>query len=234
MQGLWSQFDRFEPHQVLGMVAEQGPGYSRIARDAGVNGGVQLQHLSRMRAATLAGDSSLESKAASWSSVLRRCAAGGCRTWDSIEPSLGDQTLYTHMCHIEPHLCHRLPCGWNRQLSTRYYTAPGFLQTWHSCASRCHLIHFNQPLLENLVPALQRPGRPPSCVECRGALGTLENQTRLSGSRNPKFTWGASKVYMAQVIEGCCCAHDNLGHVLHPTPVDAPIQKTSKDGPTIR
>ena len=46
---LWNEFSRFQPAQLLGMVAEQGPTYRRAAR-AGVNGGVQLQHLFRMRA----------------------------------------------------------------------------------------------------------------------------------------------------------------------------------------
>ena len=104
--------------------------------------------------------------------------------WDRIEPSLGDQTLYTHMCLSEPHLCHRLPCGWNRQLSTRYFTAADFVQSWHACDARCRLIHFNQPLLERMVPVLQQPGRPPSCAECRAALGDLENAARTSKSKN--------------------------------------------------
>ena len=146
-----------------------------------------------------------EQQASSWDATLRRCAAGGCPRWDAVEPSLGDQTLYSHMCQAEPHLCHRLPCGWNRQLSTRFYTAAEFTTKWHACPTRCRLIHFNQPLLEQLVPMMQRSDRPTSCTECRAALAALENKTRASGARNPKFTWGASKQYMARVIDGCCC-----------------------------
>ena len=224
LQGLWAQFNDFGPETVLGVASEQGATYARIARGAGVNGGVQLHHLARMRASAslpLGGvggallsaassslPASVQGAGTSWDSVLRRCAAGGCRGWDSVEPSLGDQTLYTGICRREPHLCHRLPCGWNRQMSTRYYTAPDFVRSWHACDARCRLLHFNQPLLEQLVPELQLPGQLASCADCRSALLRLENRTRASKSRNPKFTWGASKVHMARVIESCCCSSD--------------------------
>jgi hypothetical protein len=204
MHGLWSHFDTFGPRTVFGVVSEQGPTYANRGRVAGVNGGVQLHHLARMRA-SVATAKSRGGGGESWGAALRRCAAGGCVGWDRIEPSLGDQTLYTHMCLSEPHLCHRLPCGWNRQLSTRYFTAADFVQSWHACDARCRLIHFNQPLLERMVPVLQQPGRPPSCAECRAALGDLENAARTSKSKNPKFTWGASKQYMARLVDGCCC-----------------------------
>ena len=208
LHGLWSHFDSFGPREVFGMVPEQSPTYARV-RNVGpgdaANGGVQLHHLARMRA-TARSSATDEEAAGSWDAVLRRCAAGGCSSWDAVEPSLGDQTLYTHMCRGQAHLCHRLPCGWNRQLSTRFYTAKDFTQKWHACTSRCRLLHFNQPLLEALVPVLQPPGRTVSCAECRNALAGLENKTKASGSRNPKFTWGASKQYMARVVEECCCA----------------------------
>ena len=104
-----------------------------------------------------------------------------------------------------------LPCGWNRQLSTRYYTVPDFARSWHACDTRCRLLHFNQPLLEQLVPELQLPDQLASCADCRSALLRLENRTRAAKSKNPKFTWGSSKVHMAQVIENCCCSsHSSL------------------------
>lgn len=204
LHGLWSQFEKFGPHTVFGIASEAGPSYARIARSAGVNGGVQLHHLERMRQSALrrADDSS---NSTTWQEALRAMAAGEARGWDKIEPSLGDQTLYSTLCHRTPHLCHRLPCGWNRQLSTRYYTSADFVNSWHACTSRCHLLHFNQPLLEQVVPELQRPGYAAGCTECRHAMMRLENKTRASGSRNPKFSWGASKQHMARVVDGCCC-----------------------------
>ena len=145
--------------------------------------------------------------------------------WDRIEPSLGDQTLYTHMCLSEPHLCHRLPCGWNRQLSTRYYTASEFVSTWHKCETRCRLLHFNQPLLEQLLPALQRREGAPSCAACRAAVAQLKNHTQrgvgLGATQripsNARWRWGPSKEFMGGVIERCCCAEQ--AEELSPLPV---------------
>lgn len=214
LDGLWSHFDAFGPHAVLGLAMEQGPTYARLGQRAGYNGGVQLHHLTRMRAGWLRADATphdpahaprIASAMPEYDAMLRRCAAGRCTGWDQVEPSLGDQTLYTHLCHSRPHLCTPIPCGWNRQMSTRYYSAPSFASRWHVCASRCHLLHFNQPLLEKLVPVLQREGRAATCLECRLELALLTNHTRASGSHNPKFTWGASKQYMAGIIEECCC-----------------------------
>lgn len=200
IHGLWSQFDAFGPHEVLGVVPEQGPTYGKST--IGYNGGVQLHHLERMRASGLA---SAAATSSTFGETLRGYASGSYAGWDRTEPNLGDQTLYTHLCHKEPHLCHSLPCGWNRQMSTRYYSAHDFTSKWHACPSRCKLLHFNQPLLEGIVPVLQTANRPSSCAECRAALAGLENRTRSSGSRNPKFMWGASKVYMARMIDSCCC-----------------------------
>jgi hypothetical protein len=208
LHDLWLQFDLFEKREVLGVSREQGPTYAHYGHAAGFNGGVQLHHLARMRArhdgAPLA---AARDTAPSYDETLRHCAAGGCTGWDRIEPSLGDQTLYTHLCLRAPHLCRVLPCGWNRQMSTHYYTAPHFVSEWHVCNSRCRLLHFNQPLLMSLVPLLQQTETPLTCSACRAALTGLENHTRkTSGPRtNPKFTWGSSKQYMASKVEACCC-----------------------------
>lgn len=226
MHGLWAHFERFESRQVLGIVPEQGPTYARL-KLKGLNGGVQLHHLERMR--TTAGfrltssetgnrDSTLVTSAdtmdgSSFDAILRRCASGGCPGWDRVEPSLGDQTLYSYVCHHESDLCRSLPCGWNRQMSTRFYTAQDFTSKWHVCTSGCSLLHFNQPLLEALVPSLQKGNRQPSCNECRVALSELKNRTRASGSHNPKFKWGTSKQYMAQHIESCCCSREHEGEL---------------------
>ena len=49
LQWLWSEFMNFEPHEVLGLVREQGPTYASYGSGVGFNGGVQLHHLHRMR-----------------------------------------------------------------------------------------------------------------------------------------------------------------------------------------
>ena len=200
---LWDLFKSFEPGQVLGVVPEQGPTYFRYGRHAGFNGGVQLHNLHRMHATK----SPRGIKGVvTYDEALQRCTEGGCTGWDAIEANLGDQTLYTKLCQTHPHLCHRLPCGWNRQMSTKYYTVPNFRSEWHACpASQCHLLHFNQPLLESAVPALQLSHGPIECADCRHGIEALVNHTIAHPSKNPRFSWGASKQYMAQVIESCCC-----------------------------
>ena len=242
LHGLWQHFESFAPTAVLGLVHEQAPtygynGYLPGRATQGYNGGVQLHHLSRMRAAAAAAAAATNTTggvapmtpghAVTYDEALHRCASGACWGWDRVEPGLGDQTLYTYLCTVQPQLCQRLPCGWNRQMSTRYFTAHGF-QQMHACAdadassgtsirggSSCHLLHFNQPLLEGLVPRFQRVSSPHptplTCDECIAAVDALENRTRATASANPKFSWAASKVHMAKVIKGCCCGEDTPG-----------------------
>ena len=62
LRELWDQFDAFSPSSVLGLAHSQSPEYSDLGTwphkpgpRAGLNGGVQLQHLARMRADAAAG-----------------------------------------------------------------------------------------------------------------------------------------------------------------------------------
>ena len=50
--GLWGEFARFSSTALLGLAAEQCPSYQQVRAlgGFGLNGGVQLLHLSRMRA----------------------------------------------------------------------------------------------------------------------------------------------------------------------------------------
>ena len=89
LRELWDQFDAFSPSSVLGLAHSQSPEYSELGTwphkpgpRAGLNGGVQLQHLARMRADAAAGGAYLRD--------LRRCAAGGCKRYWKL-PRLGDQ-----------------------------------------------------------------------------------------------------------------------------------------------
>ena len=207
--GLWSLFDDFGAGQVIGLAKEQGPTYERWGHRVGFNGGVQLHHLQRMRSAAdrrtiRAVSAQSASTAVTYDEALATCAAGGCIGWDRIEPALGDQTLYTKLCLQQPHLCYVVPCGWNRQLSTKYYTIPAFKTSWHVCAS-CDLLHFNQPLLEGMVPTLQSGHLSLTCDSCRLGIAQTINHTKEHPSSSPRWTWGESKQYMGTVIDACCC-----------------------------
>jgi hypothetical protein len=72
-------------------------------------------------------------------------------------------------------------------------------------------LHFNQPLLEGLVPELQPTKERLTCSDCRRGIERLINLTRERPTKNPRFTWGASKQYMGSVIENCCCKQELAG-----------------------
>ena len=209
IRGLWSEFDAFSQTQVIGLAKEQGPTYARVRpTHVGVNGGVQLQDLERMR--FTASEHALGASP-SYEETLGAYAAGEFPGWDAVQPALGDQTLYTRLCNRQPHLCRIVPCGWNRQLSTTFFSVSNFQSEWHNCSSSCELLHFNQPLLEGLVPELQPTKERLTCSDCRRGIERLINLTREHPTKNPRFTWGASKQYMGSVIENCCCKQELAG-----------------------
>ena len=129
--------------------------------------------------------------------ILGAYAAGRHPEWTALEPSLGDQTLFTHICLRHGQLCRTLPCGWNRQLNTGRFAHASFARD-HSCSAACSLTHYNQPLLEQLLPALQRREGAPSCAACRAAVAQLKNHTQrgvgLGATQripsNARWRWG--------------------------------------------
>jgi len=222
---LWRLFDTFLPASVLGLAREQQPTYGpvwqllsglgpfspsmRSAANAttntsgqhhGFNGGVQLHYLSRMRG-------SLE-----YEEQLRLCGSGACLR-HAASRRLGDQTLYSELCVRDPSLCHMLPCGWNRQLSTRFWHREDF-KARHRCTKSsgdASLIHGNQPLLELAVFWLQEEtgnafgrGRP-TCRGCVQAITTLKSHAVNRSTRNPRHKWGSDKLWMSEVLLSSCC-----------------------------
>ena len=222
LRELWDQFDAFSPSSVLGLAHSQSPEYSDLGTwphkpgpRAGFNGGVQLQHLQRMRADAAAGGAYLRD--------LRRCAAGGCKRYWKL-PRLGDQTYYTGLCLREPATCHVLPCEWNRQLSNRFYTHRDF-RPWHECAPPCKLAHGNQPLLEGLIFTLQRRVRRPTCAECNQGYAELKARWSNSSTRNPRWKWGMDKEWMTAVVLRGCCAGTSGGTEAEGAGGATPVQR---------
>jgi len=177
---LWAEFDRFGADTAVGMAREQAPSYEKLKPEAGVNGGVQLLNLERMR-----DPSSL------YQHELRRCATGACGDIGY----LGDQTLYSIMKDRTPGLFHTLPCGWNRQLSIHFWAHKEF-RSRHACPTSCGLVHGNQPKFKNMIRDMQAAGRAPQCDECRRGLA------ELLGPSNKD----ASLQYSAKTVLDCCCA----------------------------
>ena len=135
--GLWAEFDRFAPRALLGLAAEQCPSYQQVRALGGVglNGGVQLLHLARMR------------RSARYAELIDGYIAKPMR-YPMKEGGigwLGDQTLYSWMSVNGTggnHIFHILPCGWNRQIGTHMAGWPHFWRT-HECNAPCNLIHGN-------------------------------------------------------------------------------------------
>jgi hypothetical protein len=87
LRGLYAEFDAFPPSAVLGVANEQQPTYwPTFGKLAGSNGGVQLQHLARMR-----DTSDPNGPGARYAAELARCATGACGDIGY----LGDQTCVT-------------------------------------------------------------------------------------------------------------------------------------------
>ena len=188
---LWAQFDAFGAGAAVGLAREQAQTYyDTLGPEAGVNGGVQLLHLGRMREADGA-----------YQRELRRCATvGGIRRGD-IEyiGFLGDQTLYSLMKKRTPSLFHTLPCGWNRQLSVHFFHHKEFKES-HECRSSCGLVHGNQPAFKGMMPQMQTEGRPPTCDECRQGVAHLR---KGNPHRDPQG-------YSAETLITCCCESNGL------------------------
>ena len=125
----------------------------------GVNGGVQLLALAKMRAsrhyATL-----IEGYA---TRPMRHPMKPGGIGW------LGDQTLYSWMSvngSGAQHIFHVLPCGWNRQIGTHMAGWKGFWKA-HRCAEPCALLHGNFANHKKFMEALKED---PTGASCRAVV----------------------------------------------------------------
>lgn len=197
--GLWDEFEHFAPRAALGLAHEQQPTYAKLG--GGVNGGVQLLHLGRMREAGGAYDN-----------ALRRCATGACGDIGY----LGDQTFYSAVRNTTPALVHVLPCGWNRQLSDQYWHDPSFT-AYNACNDQCRMVHGNQPTFKRVLSQLQAIGggqRRATCAECDAAVAA-------EGGAAPQSPGFAA---MSKILHSCCCDEaDGTGTVS----VDEPTQTTA-------
>ena len=174
---LWAEFDAFGPEAAIGTAREQAPSYEKLGQTAGVNGGVQLLHLERMRDVD-----------GLYQHELRRCAARECGDIGY----LGDQTMYSIMKERTPGLFHTLPCGWNRQLSIHFYHHKDF-KARHACTGTCGLVHGNQPAFKGMIPTMQAEGRAPSCDECKRGVAHMDDAK------------DAAQQHSARTLLDCCC-----------------------------
>ena len=116
---LWREFDKFNKSHIMGLAEEFSRdiyGYSSY----GVNGGVQLLHLERMRNGQ-------------YEQMLRRLALSS----QNSVGYLGDQNLYTAMGNNWPYIMFRLSCRFNFQLNSRRTAR------MYRCRDGCIILHGN-------------------------------------------------------------------------------------------
>ena len=187
--GLWAEFDRFAPDALLGLAVEQCPSYQQVRRLGGVglNGGVQLLDLAKMR------------RSARYAELLdgymerpmRYPMKEGGIGW------LGDQTLYSWMSVNATggrNIFHLLPCGWNRQIGTHMAGWKGFWQA-HACSTPCYLIHGNYVAHKSFMESLKQD---PTGATCRAIVARHRRSDRI-------FRPGSADARMLDVVETTCC-----------------------------
>ena len=187
--GLWAEFDRFAPGELLGVAAEQCPSYQEVRALGGVglNGGVQLLHLQKMRAS------------AHYDRLIRGYTARPMK--HPMKPGgigwLGDQTLYSWMSVNGTggrEVFHLIPCGWNRQIGTHMAGWKGFWER-HECATPCHLLHGNYVGHKRFMESLKED---PTGASCRDVIARYRRTDKA-------FRPGTADARMLDVVERTCC-----------------------------
>ena len=187
--GLWAEFARFSPTALLGLAAEQCPSYQQVRAlgGFGLNGGVQLLHLARMRRSARYAELLDAYKAAPMRYPMKEGGIG----W------LGDQTLYSWMSVNASggrSIFHLVPCGWNRQTGTHMAGWPHFWRD-HACDSPCNLIHGNFVGHKKLMESLKSD---PTGGTCKQVVAQYKRSERA-------FRPGTADARMLDVIERTCC-----------------------------
>jgi len=150
-QPLWAHFDAFSPRHLIGLALNHDG-------MTGLNSGVLLLHLERMRA---------DGK---WARMLHAASAKLERQPPKVRLGwLADQTFLSFLAAWQfetnslypPHSAplgdrlYSVPCGWNRQLSVHAANQPNFWPNWASCTEPCRFAHFSGVFFKNAFSQLQ-------------------------------------------------------------------------------
>ncbi|RWS06962.1 Xyloside xylosyltransferase 1-like protein [Dinothrombium tinctorium] len=158
LQELESKFDEFSNSAMIGIANEQQPIYRHLLYKyrsqrnrtefgnphpyglPGLNSGVLLLHLQRMR------DSSV------YNSMLNPLSIASLANQYYFHGHLGDQDFYTLLSFNEPTLFYNLNCTWNRQLC-KWWKYHGYFKQfdeYHKCDGKINLYHGN---CNSVIPA---------------------------------------------------------------------------------
>ena len=190
ISGLWAEFARFKKNELLGVAAEQCPSYQEVRALGGIglNGGVQLLALRRMR------------QSRSYAKLIEDYASRGFGG-HPMKPGgigwLGDQTLYSWMSVNGTggrEVFHLIPCGWNRQIGTHMAGWPHFWRD-HTCITPCHLLHGNYVGHKKFMEALKAD---PSGRQCKAIVQRQRATEKI-------FRPGTADAKMLDIVENTCC-----------------------------
>ena len=202
---LFRHFDDFRRGDLLGL-AKNHDGV------LGVNTGVVLMHLDRMRR----GDE--------WLKLLQKGAAALNTTPRVKLGWLADQTFLSLLAGWQldrqrlysPHdaplrgRVWTLPCGWNRQLSVHCSNADAacdgsanFWAEWASCTEPCRLAHFSGLFFKKVLADVEVQGRIMGNLTRTGCTAVLARHLALPGNRPSA---DANKHRMLEFVRDDCCS----------------------------
>jgi hypothetical protein len=171
---LWSSFDHFNG-ALVGLANEQNDLYKPMV---GKNGGLQLLDLDGIRSSH------------DYLSIMDRFNVDGYQIG-----FLGDQTFYTVLAHLHPHLVYTVGCEWNRQLNTHFGAG---IERFNRCDRGCSLLHANQGPVKCIVKHLQVHGNV-ACPAWRSFVDSGPACLRMDNGTRKRFQ-GALRSYF-----GSCC-----------------------------
>jgi hypothetical protein len=192
---LHAQFARMAPSAVVGLVPEQTVKLYPPPL-CGLNGGVQLLQLERMRSSV------------TYAKALDQLASGRDGRWIGF---LGDQTAYTYMAHIDPSLVHLLPCEFNRQACANA-RGPRVRDHAHRRATRLRDSRPGELRADRGARALM--SRPSAhlfapCFPAAAILRSLPSATRLSAREQLSLTPGFANQTLHACPARCAVLHAN-------------------------
>ena len=166
----------------------------------GLNSGVLLLHLERMRADDDVWARLLHAAAAKLEQQPRVVRLGWLadQTFVSFLAAwqFGAHSLYPpHDAPLGDRL-YTVPCGWNRQLSVHAANTPNFWPNWASCTEPCRFAHFSGVFFKSLYAALEAEHN----LTRASCSRVLNRHTRLPGNR------GEDKTRMLTYVRQQCCS----------------------------
>ena len=126
ISSITDEFKKFSSTNIIGVSSDIMSDKLYNELSFGVNGGVQLMNLDRMRTGF-------------YEKILRN--------YSGKVGYLGDQTVYSYLYYSYPWLFYKMSCKFNRQLNTHFKIDP----KKYECLDGCVIVHGNQPNFKKVI-----------------------------------------------------------------------------------